>query len=638
LAEWLQRIVGHWKTAFLVVALLSLTASFVILGVVEDSIAVDRMDELQQKADSTAKRINDMTLNGPLMGAASFVAATDPDIRRLATRQAADNDPPAMTRISQLRKRFDGQDALLTDDHGRICGYSIDTAESGIGKNISFRPYFLRAMEGTSNVYAAVGTNTNKRGLYFAAPVLGPAGERSGILAVKIGAETIDTVLARFSTPALLLSPQGVVFAGNRPDWIFRLAGAVEPARIAAIRELKQFGETFTKNQATSLPFDIEHDRALLDGQTLGLATAKVSWGDPAGDWTLLLTEDSASWLSSQRRWGTLAGSFVLLGLLGATLVLFLNARAQRQAARQRLQNSLVQLAQEKSEVERTLIQLNAAHGELNKASRHISDSIRYASRIQTSLLPDSASLDGLVHDIAIHWAPRDVVGGDFYWIGLIGERCVIAVMDCTGHGVPGAFMTAIVASVLDRILSDNCHDNPARILNQMNRLIKSALRQDQKGNDTTTDDGLDAAVCVIDRARDTLTFAGANIPLLYAANGDMVEIKGDRHSLGYRSSKIDYTFRNHVVRLTPGMTFYLATDGVTDQVGAVRRQLFGRRRLTESLRPIHHLPAQQQLDLTLAALCDYRGVEPQRDDMTLIVFTPLPPAGEDSVAASIVA
>jgi serine phosphatase RsbU (regulator of sigma subunit) len=634
----MQRLVGDWKTAFLVVAFLSLAASFVILGVIEDSIAVDRMDELQQRAEATAKRINDMTLNGPLMGAASFVGATDPDIRRLAARQSADNDPAALMRVTQLRKKFDGQDALVTDDQGRISGYSIDTTESGIGKSIAFRPYFQRAMEGIPNVYAAVGTTTNKRGLYFAVPVIGAAGRPSGILAVKIGGETIDTVLTRFATPALLLSPQGVVFAGNRPKWLFQLAGTASPARIAAIRELKQFGETFTNNTAASLPLDIGHERVSLDGLSLGLATAKVSWGDPAGEWTLLLTEDSAAWLSPHRRWGILATSILLLGLLGATLVLFLNARMQRQAARQRLQNSLVQLAQEKAEVERTLVQLNQAHGELNKASRHISDSIRYASRIQTSLLPDSGALEGLVHDMAIHWAPRDVVGGDFYWIGRIGERCVIAVMDCTGHGVPGAFMTAIVASVLDRILSENCHDTPARILNQLNRLIKSALRQEQEGNDTTTDDGLDAAICVIDRAQGTLTFAGANIPLLYVANGDMAEIKGDRHSLGYRSSKTDYAFHNHVIALTPGMTFYLATDGVTDQVGSTRRQLFGRRRLTDSLRPIHHLPAKEQLDHTLVALRDYRGAEPQRDDMTLIVFTPLPPSGEHATTASIVA
>jgi len=308
----------------------------------------------------------------------------------------------------------------------------------------------------------------------------------------------------------------------------------------------------------------------------------------------------------------------------------------------QRVADRTLELAREKEGVERALKQLNEAHAELNKVNRHINESIRYASRIQTSLLPDGNTLDGMLHDIAVGWAPRDVVGGDFYWIGRFGERCIIAVMDCTGHGVPGAFMTAIVASVLDRILHEHCHDDPAQILQLLNRLVKSSLRQDHQDASVDlggSDDGLDAAICLIDTGRSCLTFAGANIPLIYSQGESLREIKGDRHSLGYRTSLPDFAFTNHILPLEPGMTFYLATDGVTDQVGGPTRRLFGRRRLLQALEAGRHLPMRKQMERIFLILADYRGAEPRRDDLTFVGFTPLAPdAGAEGQEPTLVA
>jgi serine phosphatase RsbU (regulator of sigma subunit) len=300
----------------------------------------------------------------------------------------------------------------------------------------------------------------------------------------------------------------------------------------------------------------------------------------------------------------------------------------------QRVEQRTQELAREKAGVETALSQLNEAHAELNKVNRHINESIRYASRIQTSLLPDKASLQGVFHDFAVGWAPRDVVGGDFYWVGRFGERCVVAAMDCTGHGVPGAFMTAIAASILDRILHEHCHDDPAEILQLLNRLVKASLRQDGQGlaHDVLgSDDGLDAAVCLIDFAQKRLTFAGANIPLLYCQGGQMHEIKGNRHSLGYRASRVDYTFTNHHLPLLPGMAFYLATDGVTDQVGGPTHRLFGRRRLIQALEHGLGLPMQDQMQRIFTILSDYRAGELRRDDLTFIGFVPLAPETVDS-------
>ncbi|AVM75066.1 SpoIIE family protein phosphatase [Magnetospirillum gryphiswaldense] len=280
------------------------------------------------------------------------------------------------------------------------------------------------------------------------------------------------------------------------------------------------------------------------------------------------------------------------------------------------------ELAREKEGVERALAQLNLANTELEKANRDINDGIRYASRIQTALLPDQGALAGVVDELAVGWQPLDMVGGDYYWAGSFESKGVIAVMDCTGHGVPGAFMTAVVASSFSRILHHHGHEDPAEMLTQLNRLVKTALRQDR--DSAVSNDGLDAAICVIDRAKATLTFAGANLPLLVAENGSLRQVRGDRMSLGYLDSPEDYRFAAHSMSITPGSAFYLYTDGVTDQVGGDNNRLFGRRRLQEVLAEMGDRPVTEQMDALFQRLGQWRGEQRRRDDMTFVAFRPL--------------
>jgi serine phosphatase RsbU (regulator of sigma subunit) len=287
-----------------------------------------------------------------------------------------------------------------------------------------------------------------------------------------------------------------------------------------------------------------------------------------------------------------------------------------------RVSERTAELAREKEGVERALAQLNIANAELEKASRYINDGIRYASRIQTALLPDQGALSGLVDELTVGWQPLDMVGGDYYWAGSFGAKGVIAVMDCTGHGVPGAFMTAVVASSFSRILHHHGHDDPAEILTQLNRLVKSALRQDRET--ALSNDGLDAGICIIDRAAGTVTYAGANMPLLIGAKGGIEMLRGDRMSLGYQDSPEDYRFTAHRLACEPGTAFYLFTDGVTDQVGGENRRLFGRRRLQTLLTEHADRPLTEQMDLLFQRLSQWRGEERRRDDMTFLAFRPV--------------
>jgi len=357
--------------------------------------------------------------------------------------------------------------------------------------------------------------------------------------------------------------------------------------------------------------------------------TAAIATVDPAKPGAFLLTvpkrhaRDELGLLASTVN-GMLAGSQE--GLDGRD-----KAEAELAALahdlEQRVEERTRELAREKEGVERALAQLNQANGELEKANLYINDGIRYASRIQTALLPESGTLAGIVADIAVGWQPLDVVGGDYYWVGHFDGKGVVAVMDCTGHGVPGAFMTAVVASILARVLHHHGHDDPAEILTQLNRLVKAALRQDGAGSNdgviAGSNDGLDAGICVIDPESATLTFAGANLPLLIGSAGGFQVVRGDRMSLGYLDSPEGYRFTRHTIEMRAGDTFYLYTDGIPDQVGGPNRRLLGRRRVQDILAEGATLPLAEQMDALFRRLEQWRGDERRRDDMTFVAFKP---------------
>ncbi|RAU21934.1 serine/threonine protein phosphatase [Paramagnetospirillum kuznetsovii] len=317
------------------------------------------------------------------------------------------------------------------------------------------------------------------------------------------------------------------------------------------------------------------------------------------------------------------------LGLLVSTVNALLAESQRGLAQRDSAEAELAALARDleqrvlerTAELEREKAVVERANGELEKANRFISDGIRYASRIQNALLPDAAALTDAVDEIAVGWRPFDIVGGDYYWAGKFGDKVVIAVMDCTGHGVPGAFMTAVVSSILARILHHHGHNDPAVILALLNFLVKSALRQDRA--DAPANDGLDAAICVLDGATRSLSFAGANLPLVIWSGGAIKLIKGDRCSLGYRDSPSDTVFTRHEVSYAPGDTFYLYTDGLVDQMGGPHKRLFGRRRLLDALSGMAHLPLEDQKQALFTVLEKWRGDQQWRDDTTFVAFRP---------------
>ena len=264
---------------------------------------------------------------------------------------------------------------------------------------------------------------------------------------------------------------------------------------------------------------------------------------------------------------------------------------------------------------------------ELEQKNQKIMDSIDYAQRLQESILPARSDLAAMFADFFVIWQPRDQVGGDFYWARRLDEdRGLIAVIDCTGHGVPGAFMTMAVNSILDHITA-TVQDDPARILAELNRRVKETLhRSDPKG---LSDDGLDIGLCYLEHNRRIL-FAGAKISLFVGRGGKMQLIRGTNKSLGYRRSSLELAFANNEWLVEPGDVFYLTSDGFIDQNGGERDVPFGRQRFMATLGALQGHSLTNQRESLAARLQEYMGEELQRDDITVFGFAFLPGGIQD--------
>jgi serine phosphatase RsbU (regulator of sigma subunit) len=256
---------------------------------------------------------------------------------------------------------------------------------------------------------------------------------------------------------------------------------------------------------------------------------------------------------------------------------------------------------------------------ELREKNTLIMDSINYAKMIQRALLPNRKKIKDFLPDSFFIWMPRDIVGGDIFSANALDEYIIVAVIDCTGHGVPGAFMTMIASTGLKRIIQDEHHRDPADILKRLNFIVKTSLQQDT--DFAMSDDGLDAAVCVINRQKKTMIFSGAKSALIAIDKKSSTMIKGDKQSLGYKQSRLDYNYTNHHINIDKDMAFYLFTDGFTDQLGGERNIMFGNKRLQNFLTSISPKPFEEQKEILLKTFETYRGDNERKDDVTVLGF-----------------
>lgn len=288
------------------------------------------------------------------------------------------------------------------------------------------------------------------------------------------------------------------------------------------------------------------------------------------------------------------------------------------QDQQKKIRNANTKLKSAHSELETTYDTLETVHEELESQNERMVESLRYAEMIQRSLLPGLDRLKAVSPESMFIWIPKDIVGGDIFYTYSSPEGSVIALMDCTGHGVPGAFLTLIAYTEIRKIILDQRCYEPAEILKRLNKAMKNVLH---KHSAKKTNDGLDAAVIDVDHATCTIRYSGAQIPVYYVEDGVAIEIKGDRHSIGYVDSDVNYAFTMHTTTLKKGSCVYLKTDGYTDQLGGGKKLRFGTRRFKQMITDIHQSSFSVQRREILRSLSEYKNVNEQMDDITVIGF-----------------
>ncbi len=278
-------------------------------------------------------------------------------------------------------------------------------------------------------------------------------------------------------------------------------------------------------------------------------------------------------------------------------------------------------LAQE----EASKLALEESNRIIEAKNKHITDSINYASRIQQALVPEHDEIYQFLPDAFILYKPKDVVSGDFYWFNSLTyssldknkHQLLLATVDCTGHGVPGAMMSVIGNSLLNEIVKEKKITQPAEILNQLNASVIKTLKQDEKS--AQSKDGMDVALCHINLDNLEIQVAAAYRPIYYVKDGELLEIKGNKFPIGGSQFDFNRKFTNHTLQLSNGDAVYLFTDGYVDQFGGPNNKKFMSKRLKQLIAENKDRSMEEQCRIINRSFEEWKGEYNQIDDVAFI-------------------
>ncbi len=270
----------------------------------------------------------------------------------------------------------------------------------------------------------------------------------------------------------------------------------------------------------------------------------------------------------------------------------------------------------EQKVIERTS-EIQRQKDEIEEQKKHITDSIHYAKRIQNAILPSNDFAKTLLPNSFLLYKPKDIVSGDFYWMRDEDDKALFAAVDCTGHGVPGAFMSIVGHNYLNHAVNVTGARKPNEILDALNNGVTSSLGQHSGEN--AVKDGMDIGLCSLDYKSNKLEYAGAFNPTYIIRNGEIIEIKGDKFPVGSFVGETLQSFKNNEFQLEKGDTFYIFSDGYPDQFGGPKGKKFKYKQFRELLLSIQDKDMAVQkviLDETIEA---WRGDIEQLDDILVI-------------------
>jgi serine phosphatase RsbU (regulator of sigma subunit) len=317
----------------------------------------------------------------------------------------------------------------------------------------------------------------------------------------------------------------------------------------------------------------------------------------------------------------------VLIGIYAFIQLRVRKLRRDRDRLEEEVRKRTAEIQRQKEEIETQRDEIEAQRdnvvqqrNQIEKQNKEITSSIHYASRIQNAVLPPEPFLGKFLGEHFILFKPRDIVSGDFYYVNTKYDKVIVAAADCTGHGVPGAFMSMLGTSLLNHILSQMENDFTAgEILTKLRDEVKNALRQSQDDSNQAKD-GMDISLVVFRRGDRTIHYAGAYNPLTIVRNKEIIRHKGDPMPIGIHIKEKEH-FTDHEIEVQKDDMLYLYSDGYQDQFGGERRKKFLPKNLRAKLVEISDKPVTTQKEMLNQSFLDWKGDTPQVDDVLVIGF-----------------
>lgn len=269
-----------------------------------------------------------------------------------------------------------------------------------------------------------------------------------------------------------------------------------------------------------------------------------------------------------------------------------------------------IEVVAQKEEIEKN-------RDEIQKNVNNITSSIKYAKRIQRAIFPADSDIKKLLPDSFVFFRPKSIVSGDFYWVEKRKDKVLFAAVDCTGHGVPGAFMSLVANNLLNQAVNEHGYVQPAKILDEVNSGLTDTLHQ--RYEESNVKDGMDIALCALDYDGMVLEYAGAYNSLFVVRGGELLETKANKFPIGVFVGEKLKKFTNHEIRLEKGDTIYIFSDGYADQFGGPRNKKFKKREFKNLLVKISLLPMNNQYEELDKTLKEWQGENEQLDDIVVI-------------------
>lgn len=267
--------------------------------------------------------------------------------------------------------------------------------------------------------------------------------------------------------------------------------------------------------------------------------------------------------------------------------------------------------------IDADISKIKTAELEIKEKNKKITDSIHYAYRIQNAILPPIKKINNYFPESFVLFKPKDIVSGDFFWINETEDRIFVSAVDCTGHGVPGAFMSLISHNLLNSAIHQQSLNKPSEILDFLNLEVKNSLQSIDE--DSNVVDGMDLALCAFNKSNVSIEFAGAYNPLYIVRAKKIIEFEGDLLPIGEKYKNASRKFTNHTIKPEKNDILYLFSDGYADQFGGPKRLKFFKKNFRKLLVDIHELEMQEQKEKLNEVFEEWRGDHEQIDDVIVI-------------------